>query len=90
MPKRKTDETTEAESMMAHMDEITAFMRGDGFTGMDILPAIGFVEEFLEKAEAKAVYQAKADDMTWQAIGDALGLTKQAVQQRYGAHGRSK
>lgn len=83
----KPDDT---ESMMAHMDEITSFMQGKGFTGMDILPAITYIRDFLDRAERKAVFQAKADRETWQAIGLALGLTRQAVQQRYGAHGRSR
>lgn len=38
----------------------------------------------LDKGTAELVRAARAHGITWAAIGDALGTTKQAAQQRYG------
>jgi hypothetical protein len=38
----------------------------------------------LAKATADAVYQARHELMTWTQIGMALGMSKQAAQQKYG------
>lgn len=39
----------------------------------------------LTEATTAAVVLARSEGMTWQAIGDALHITKQAAQQRYGS-----
>ena len=38
-----------------------------------------------EAAVALAVSDARAEGWTWQQIGDVLGVSRQAAQQRYGA-----
>lgn len=38
----------------------------------------------LARETRTAVSQARADGMTWEQIGAALGVTKQAAHQRYG------
>lgn len=42
---------------------------------------------FLEEAIAVAVTRARECGEGWGTIGDALGTSKQAAQQRYGGHG---
>lgn len=41
----------------------------------------------LEDLTAEVVALARAQGLTWQAIGDALGVTRQAVWQRYEMRG---
>lgn len=38
----------------------------------------------LEAAQTQTVLTARACGISWAAIGDALGITRQAAQQRYG------
>lgn len=42
------------------------------------------VRESAERVVIAAVHQARRDGTSWQAIGDALGVTRQAAFQRYG------
>lgn len=37
-----------------------------------------------ERQRAEAVNKLREDNMSWSEIGEALGVTKQAAQQRYG------
>lgn len=37
-----------------------------------------------EKAEIKAVHDARAQGVSWRRIGEVYGLTKQGAQQRFG------
>lgn len=39
---------------------------------------------YISRLRANAVTQARADGLSWEEIGMALGMTKQAAQQRYG------
>lgn len=39
----------------------------------------------LEREVAVCVSAARAAGISWSALGDALGVSKQAMQQRYGA-----
>ncbi|WP_285039950.1 DUF3887 domain-containing protein [Plantibacter sp. lyk4-40-MEA-4] len=48
-----------------------------------VLGALG-VRESAERVVIAAVQQARRDGISWQAIGDALGVTRQAAFQRYG------
>lgn len=41
----------------------------------------------LEREIAVCVSAARAAGVPWSRIGEALGVSKQAAQQRYGAHG---
>jgi hypothetical protein len=42
------------------------------------------LRDLAETIREHAVRQARADGWTWDAIAQALGVTKQAAQQRYG------
>ena len=53
------------------------------------LKAVGRLAEQRDEIEnelAQAVAAARADDWSWAMIGIMLGVTRQAAQQRYGAH----
>jgi len=45
------------------------------------------LEESVEESVGIAVADARADGVTWAKIGDALGVTHQAVIKRYGRGG---
>lgn len=46
-------------------------------TAVDVLVMADVLRE-------RAVYDLRGQGWTWQQVGDALGVTKQAAQQRYG------
>ncbi|KAF2417598.1 DUF3887 domain-containing protein [Microbacterium sp. B35-30] len=48
-----------------------------------VLGAVG-IRESAERVVVAAVQQARSEGTSWQAIGDALGVTRQAAFQRYG------
>ena len=50
---------------------------------MDTLGALRLVELAAEQARRAVVAQARAQGITWQELADTLGVTRQAVQQRY-------
>lgn len=50
----------------------------------DQLDNLTSILELAEKMRALAVDQARADGLSWSKIGEELGLTRQAAQQRYG------
>jgi len=43
----------------------------------------------LEIAQRQLVHEARYEGLTWDFIADALGITKQGAQQRYGATRKS-
>jgi hypothetical protein len=50
----------------------------------DALRGLGGVRWHADEATAALVTRARSLDLSWQWIGDALGMTRQAAQQRYG------
>ena len=52
---------------------------------LDELGQLRLVELFAEKARRAVVQDARAAGFTWQQIGDTLGVSRQAVHERYGA-----
>lgn len=51
---------------------------------LDTLGALRLVELAAEQARRAVVAQARAQGITWQDLADTLGVSRQAVQQRYG------
>ena len=50
---------------------------------MHALTQLADLRERVEWAMLSVIGEARAADVTWAAIGDALGVTKQAAQQRF-------
>ena len=56
---------------------------------LDVLRATAQYQRFFVAAEREAIKAAKANGATWEQIGEALGITRQAVWQRYREVARS-
>ena len=52
------------------------------------LAAVASLRELLERLEALHVDHARARGWSWQEIGAALGVSKQAVHRKHGGGGR--
>jgi hypothetical protein len=69
---------------------MSATPRADKWSEYEIYPQLVRIEEaqaITVKAEAfldLRVHQAREIKVTWSAIGDVLGMTRQAAQQRFG------
>lgn len=50
----------------------------------------GLVAEYLDKLTYQLMGMAKAEGDTWEQIGETLGITKQAAQQRFAAWERKE
>ncbi|NKX94233.1 hypothetical protein HF995_13305 [Sanguibacter hominis ATCC BAA-789] len=50
---------------------------------LDTLGALRMIELAAEQARRAVVAQARTQGATWQTLADTLGVTRQAVQQRY-------
>ena len=59
----------------------TAASAADPGTG---LRAVAALRKLVERLEALQVRNARAQGWSWQAIADALGVTRQAVHQKHG------
>ena len=49
-----------------------------------VLKGFGQIRDALEREIRTATYVARKAGLSWSAIGEALGVSKQAAQQRYG------
>jgi hypothetical protein len=49
-----------------------------------VLKGLGQVRDALDREIRQAVYVARTTGLSWSAIGEQLGVSKQAAQQRYG------
>lgn len=78
---------TAARQALATLEHQAASARINYDTGavdlMDTLGALRMVELAAEQARRAVVAQARAEGITWQDLADTLGVTRQAVQQRY-------
>jgi hypothetical protein len=52
------------------------------------LRAVAALRRLLERTERIQVESARARGLTWQEIADELGVSKQAVHQKYGSRRR--
>ena len=73
------------------LDHVEAFRWRQGDPALSDSEArlydLGVLRSVLEEAVEIAVADARADRVTWARIGDALGVTHQAVIKRYGRGG---
>jgi hypothetical protein len=51
---------------------------------LDMLGSVRLVELAAAQARSAIVNEARASGYTWEEIGDALGTSRQAAQQRFG------
>ncbi len=52
------------------------------------LRAVAALRRLLERVERIQVESARGRGLSWQEIADQLGVSKQAVHQKYAKHGR--
>ena len=52
------------------------------------LAAVAALRLLVDEVEAAHVHHARAVGWTWQAIGAALGVSRQSVHKKYGRRGR--
>jgi DNA-directed RNA polymerase specialized sigma24 family protein len=52
------------------------------------LRAVAALRRLLERVERVQIESARHRGLTWQEIADELGVSKQAVHQKYGRRGR--
>lgn len=75
----------------AAFDHLTGFRWHQGDPSLADAEArlhdLGMLRSVLDEAVELAVADARADGVTWTKIGDALGVTHQAVIKRYGKGG---
>lgn len=55
----------------------------------DMIGAVRLVELAADQARRAVVAEARAAGTTWQEIGDALGVTRQAAEARFGGRAAS-
>jgi hypothetical protein len=64
--------------------ELEQLQTADPATG---LRAVGALHRLAERVEAAHVAEARRAGWSWEQIGDALGVTRQAVHAKYGKRG---
>ena len=62
----------------------TALASGDPSVG---LRAVGALQRLAEQVEASQVAAARAQGWSWDQIGDALGVSRQAAHKKHGGSG---
>lgn len=81
-----TNDTVTQIKALANVASETAEMIGRVSTGnTDRLHMLGQMRTDLERIERLTVIEARNCGWTWQDVGDALGITRQAAQQRFGS-----
>ncbi|HSJ82996.1 MAG TPA: helix-turn-helix domain-containing protein [Acidimicrobiia bacterium] len=66
------------------MDEMTTVITAGDADPEDGLQAVVVLRRLADRLERTHVKRARAQGWTWQQIGDALGVSRQAVHKRYG------
>jgi len=79
--------TIEAGAQIEQLANVTAAMAdayGTGVCGiLGTLSALKRVEEALDQVRRAVVAEARTGGYTWQELGDTLGTTRQAAQERF-------
>jgi hypothetical protein len=66
------------------MDEMTTVITAGDADPEDGLRAVVVLRRLADTLEQAHVKRARAQGWTWQQIGDALGVSRQAVHKRHG------
>lgn len=66
------------------MDELSGVAVAEGADPADGLQAVVVLRRITDRLEETHVWAARAQGWTWQEIGDALGVSRQAVHKKYG------
>lgn len=77
---RRTYENTDYFAMVRRMVRAAGRRAGDD---VDALPELVELHRALEEATLNAVEALREDGYSWAEIGERLGCTRQAAQQRY-------
>lgn len=76
----------------AKLDTIAELLAGVDYSargGLDTVQALRMIAETAESAQAQAVAQARGEGASWDAIGRALGVTRQSAHERFGVAERA-
>lgn len=87
MPKTQKDPALIARSVALNVGSMaysSAIERMDNREAIYALEAVKTAQVGVDVIARQAVAMARKDGETWEKIGAALGVTKQAAQQRYG------
>lgn len=76
-----------AQWLVDGLDDALASRRADEPSDplLDALDRAAVLRDQVDELVALLVRQARVEQATWAQIGDALGVSKQAVQQRFGS-----
>jgi len=66
------------------MDGNTRVVGAEGADPAQGLEAVVLLRRMADRLEAAHVATARTEGWTWQQIGDALGVSRQAVHKKYG------
>jgi hypothetical protein len=87
MTKKQQDPALIARSVALNVGSMayaSAIERMDNREALYALEAVKAAQVGVDVIARQAVAMARQDSETWEAIGAALGVSKQAAQQRYG------
>ncbi len=87
MAKKQQDPALIARSVALNVGSMayaSAIDRMDNREALYALEAVKAAQAGLDIIARQAVAMARQDDETWAEIGQSLGVTRQAAQQRYG------
>lgn len=66
------------------MNDLPGVAVAEGAAPADGLQAVVVLRRITDRLEEAHVAAARAEGWTWQEIGDALGVSRQAVHKKYG------
>jgi acetyl-CoA acetyltransferase len=66
------------------MDEMTGVITADDADPVNGLQAVVVLRRLADRLERTHVKRARSQGWTWQQIGDALGVSRQAVHKKHG------
>lgn len=87
MTNTQNDFNTATTARAGALDVLIGCAEGIANSGdiLDMIGAVRLVELAADQARRAIVAEARAELYTWEEIGDALGTSRQAAQQRFGS-----